>query len=255
LPKEERRRAAIGTISVLPIADGQLKAATCVIHNQGSSIRPAQEGPHPHMMRPSVDGRFVLVTDLGTDQVLIYQLDTSTGQLALNQQGTAVVSENPGACPGHFAFAAGGRTLYGINELNATVTVYDSSPSAASSTRARSSRRYRMALMGRRSGTRARISPSHPTADSSLARIEGMTASPSERSRTRMARCGQSGMSRRGGRHRATSPDSTGAWLLVANQDSDTIDPFRRDPGSGRLTTTGPVTQTRSPVAILFSQV
>src|SRR5215203_2955875 len=118
-----------GTVAVLPVAaDGQLAAATCVIHHQGSSIRPEQEGPHAHMIRPSVDGHFVLVTDLGIDQVLVYQLDTSTGQLALNQQGRAVVSENPGAGPRHFALAASGRTLYVINELNATVTVYDSTP-------------------------------------------------------------------------------------------------------------------------------
>src|SRR5215212_8365184 len=71
-----------GTVAVLPVAaDGRLEAATCVIQYQGSSIRPEQEGSHPHMIRPSVDGRFVLATDLGTDQVLVYRLDTSTGQL------------------------------------------------------------------------------------------------------------------------------------------------------------------------------
>ena len=71
-----------GTVAVLPVAaDGQLEAATCVIHHQGSGIRPEQEGPHPHMIRPAVDGRFVLATDLGTDQVLVYRLDTSTGRL------------------------------------------------------------------------------------------------------------------------------------------------------------------------------
>lgn len=58
----------------------------------------------------------------------------------------------------------------------------------------------------------------------------------------------------RGKTPRNFSLDPTGAWLLVANQESDTIVPFRRDPGSGRLTATGPVTQTPSPVAILFSQ-
>jgi 6-phosphogluconolactonase (cycloisomerase 2 family) len=41
--------------------------------------------------------------------------------------------------------------------------------------------------------------------------------------------------------------------MLVANQKSDTIVPFRRDSGSGRLTATGPMTQTPSPVANLFS--
>src|SRR5215208_3976377 len=104
-----------GTVAVLPVAaNGQLEAATCVIHHQGSSIRPEQEGPHAHMIRPSVDGHFVLVTDLGIDQVLFYQLDTSTGQLTPNEHGTALVSAIPGAGPRHFAFAASGHTLYVI---------------------------------------------------------------------------------------------------------------------------------------------
>jgi 6-phosphogluconolactonase len=60
--------------------------------------------------------------------------------------------------------------------------------------------------------------------------------------------------STRGKTPRNFTLDPTGAWLLIANQDSDTIVPFRRDPGSGRLTATGPATQTPSPVAILFSQ-
>src|SRR5215212_383387 len=106
-----------GTVAVLPVAaDGRLEAATCVIHHQGSSIRPEQEGPHPHMIRPSPDGRCVLVTDLGTDQVLVYRLDTSTGQLTPNEAGTPVVSEHPGAGPRHFAFAPSGSTMYVINE-------------------------------------------------------------------------------------------------------------------------------------------
>jgi 6-phosphogluconolactonase len=57
----------------------------------------------------------------------------------------------------------------------------------------------------------------------------------------------------RGKTPRGFSLDPTGSWLLVANQESDTIVPFRRDPNSGLLTNPGPVTQTPSPVAILFS--
>ena len=57
----------------------------------------------------------------------------------------------------------------------------------------------------------------------------------------------------RGKTPRNFSLDSTGSWVLVANQESNTIVPFRRDPDSGCLTATGPVTTTPSPVAILFS--
>jgi 6-phosphogluconolactonase len=245
-----------GTVAVLPVtAGGQLEAATCVIHHQGSSIRPEQEGPHPHMIRPSVDGHFVLVTDLGTDQVLVYRLDPSTGQLAPNDQGTAVVAEHPGAGPRHFAFAASGRTLYVINELNSTVTVYDYTPE-------------RGELHARQVVSTLPDGVDGPAIGNSCAHIalspDGRFVYGSNRGHDSIAIWEVEGAngelrpvgheSTRGKTPRNFTLDPTGSWLLVANQESDTIVPFRRDPSSGRLTATGPVTQTPSPVAILFSE-
>jgi 6-phosphogluconolactonase len=244
-----------GTVAVLPVApDGQLQAATCVIHHQGSSIRPEQEGPHPHMIRPSVDGSSVLVTDLGIDQVLVYQLDTSTGQLAPNEQGTTLVSANPGAGPRHFAFAPSGRTVYVINELNSTVTVYDYTPE-------------RGELHARKVVSTLPDGVDGPAIGNSCAHIavspDGRFVYGSNRGHDSIAiwevedangtlrPVGHE--STRGKTPRNFTLDPTGSWLLVANQESDTIVPFRRDPGSGLLTAVGPVTQTPSPVAILFS--
>ena len=60
---------------------------------------------------------------------------------------------------------------------------------------------------------------------------------------------------RRGARRRGNfAIDPTGQYLLAANQDTDTIVTFRRDAETGGLTAAGPVTQTPSPVAILFSR-
>jgi len=244
-----------GTIAVLPVAaDGRLDAATCVIHHQGSSIRPEQEGPHPHMIRPSPDGRFVLVTDLGTDQVLVYQLDTSTGQLTPNEQGMAVVSEHLGAGPRHFAFAPSGRTVYVINELDSTVTVHDYTPE-------------RGELQARQVVSTLPEGVDGPAIGNSCAHIavspDGRFVYGSNRGHDSIAiwevADGNGELrpvgheSTRGKTPRNFSLDPTGTWLLVANQESDTIVPFRRDADSGRLTATGPVTQTLSPVAVLFS--
>ncbi len=244
-----------GTVAVLPVtASGRLEAATCVIHHQGSSIRPEQEGPHPHMIRPSVDGRFVLVTDLGTDQVLVYRLDPNTGQLAPNEQGRTVVSEHPGAGPRHFAFDPNGRTVYVINELNSTVTVYDYTPE-------------RGELHARQVVSTLPDGVDGPAIGNSCAHIavspDGRFVYGSNRGHDSIAiwevedangelrPAGHE--STRGKTPRGFSLDPTGSWLLVANQESDTIVTFRRDPGSGRLTAAGPVTQTPSPVTILFS--
>ncbi len=67
-----------GNVAVFPLAeDGSLEPASQVLAHEGSSIDPDRQGePHPHMILPSPDGRFVYVTDLGTDQVVRYRLDT-----------------------------------------------------------------------------------------------------------------------------------------------------------------------------------
>jgi len=51
-------------------------------------------------------------------------------------------------------------------------------------------------------------------------------------------------------RHFALDP--TGRFLYAENQKSDTIVQFRVDEASGRLTPTGQVIQTGSPVCIVF---
>jgi 6-phosphogluconolactonase len=244
-----------GTISVLPVAgDGQLEEASCVIHHQGSSIRPEQDAAHPHMIRPTPDGRFVLVTDLGTDQVLVYRLDTASGTLTPNENGTAAVAEDPGSGPRHFAFAPHGRTVYVLNELNSTVTVYDYASE-------------RGELHARQVISTLPDGVDGPAIGNSCAQIvvspDGRFVYGSNRGHDSIAiwevapADGQLRLvgheSTRGKTPRNFSLDPSGAWLLVANQDSGTIVPFRRDPGSGRLTATAPVTHTPSPVAILFS--
>src|SRR5215210_3399 len=236
-----------GTVAVLPIAaDGRLEAATCVIHHQGSSIRPEQEGPHPHMIRPSADGRFVL----GTDQVLVYRLDTSTGQLVPNEQGTAVASENSGAGPRHFAFAPSGRTVYVINELDSTVTVYDYAPERGELYAHQVVSTLPDGVDGPAIGNSCAhiaVSPDGRFVYGSNRGHDSIAIWEVEKANGELRPVGHE--STRGKTPRGFSLDPTGSWLLVANQDSDTIVPFRRDPNSGLLTASGPVTSTPSPVA------
>jgi 6-phosphogluconolactonase len=245
-----------GTIAVLPVAaDGQLEEATCVIHHQGSGIRPEQDGPHPHMIHPTPDGRFVLATDLGTDQVLVYRLDTATGQLTPNEDGPAAVLEDPGSGPRHFAFAPGGRTVYVLNELNSTVTVYDYAPE-------RGELRARQVVSTLPDGmdglaignscAQIAVSPDGRFVYGSNRGHDSIAIWAVEQATGELRPVGHEAT--RGKTPRNFSLDPTGSWLLVANQDSGAIIPFRRDPDSGRLTATEPVTHTPSPVAILFSE-
>ncbi|MGI8485530.1 MAG: lactonase family protein, partial [Thermomicrobiales bacterium] len=55
-----------GSFAAIPVAtDGSLEAASDAVQRNGVSVDSSrQEGPHAHMISPSPDGRYVLVTDL-----------------------------------------------------------------------------------------------------------------------------------------------------------------------------------------------
>ncbi len=67
-----------GTIAVFPIlAEGRLGEHTALVKDQGAAgpNKERQEGPHAHWIETSPDNRFVLVADLGLDEVLVYKFD------------------------------------------------------------------------------------------------------------------------------------------------------------------------------------
>ena len=113
-----------GGAVMFPIqGDGRLGAATGVVQHHGSSVNPKrQSGPHAHSITPSPDGRFALVADLGTDRIMVYRLDVSTGGLLPNDPPYAAIK--PGAGPRHLAFHSTRPFVYLINELDNTMTVF-----------------------------------------------------------------------------------------------------------------------------------
>lgn len=94
-----------------------------LIRHEGSSVnRQRQESAHAHSAVPSLDGRFAFVSDLGTDQIVIYRLEC--GQLVKH----GVTELPPGAGPRHFVIHPSERFAYGMNELNNTMTAYAFDP-------------------------------------------------------------------------------------------------------------------------------
>lgn len=111
-----------GTVAVFPIReDGSLGAMTDLVQHQGAGPDPQrQTSPHAHSATFSPDGRFVLVADLGIDQVVVYRFDPGAG--ALRPHGHARLA--PGAGPRHLAFHPSGRMCYVGNELDNTVAIF-----------------------------------------------------------------------------------------------------------------------------------
>jgi len=114
-----------GSVSVLPIGDdGRLEESTEIIEHEGSSVDPdRQTAPHPHSIVPGPDNEFVYVPDLGTDEVVVYQMDLNRGRLESIK--SSPVSVHDGAGPRHLEFHPNERTVYLINELDSTITAFE----------------------------------------------------------------------------------------------------------------------------------
>jgi 6-phosphogluconolactonase len=222
-----------------------------VLQHEGSSVRPEQQGAHPHMIAPTPDGQFVLVSDLGTDQVVIYRLDGETGHLAANEQGTLALAEEPGAGPRHFAFAPGGRALYVINELASTLSVYAYDGDRGELRRLQTVSTLPEGYDGENSCAHVAVSPDGRFVYGSNRGHDSIAIWEVDTTTGTVRLVGHE--STRGKTPRNFNLDPSGTWLLAANQDSDTVVTFRRDQESGGLAATAAVTPAASPVAILFA--
>jgi 6-phosphogluconolactonase len=108
--------------TVLPInEDGTLEPVVSTVVQDGSGPNEVrQDMSHPHAVVFDPAGDFIAAADLGTDEVLIYRLDTQSGGLT----EVSSVSTAPGSGPRHVAFDAEDTLLYVVNELDATISVF-----------------------------------------------------------------------------------------------------------------------------------
>ena len=110
-----------GAVSILAVEDDGLGEATIHDH-EGKSVHPErQTAPHPHSITPGPQNEFVYVPDLGTDEVVVYDLDLAAGTLERHES----VFVHEGAGPRHLEFGPGGERGYLINELDSTLSVFE----------------------------------------------------------------------------------------------------------------------------------
>jgi 6-phosphogluconolactonase len=217
---------------------------------------PHQDASHPHSATISPDNRFVLVSDLGTDQITVFLIDSDTGHLS----GQKLFTNNrPGSGPRHIVFHPNGRWVYGINELDSTVDRYLWTATRFSDTP--------QGMLISTNEPIKTIADDFPVAKNSAAEIvissDGAFLYASNRGEDTLAVFSISEKDGRliflqriscGGKtpvHLAISP--TAKWLLCSNHHSNNVTVFRRDAATGKLA--GP-TQTMpidSPMFLLFA--
>lgn len=113
-----------GNFLVFPVLnDGLVGAPVDSCRHHGNSInRERQQKPHIHSSFRAPDNRFVLVCDLGTDEIYSYQLQEKTGHIV--EANKPYVSVTPGCGPRHLTFHPNGNIVYAAEELTSTVGVF-----------------------------------------------------------------------------------------------------------------------------------
>jgi len=241
-----------GSVAAFPIqSDGTLGPHTAFVQHTGSSVnRERQEAPHAHYIEASPDNRFVLVADLGTDKLFVYRFDAQHGTLSPATPRFAQVT--PGAGPRHFAFAPSGKFVYLANELTGTVTVFAYDAQSAKLDVKQTISALPKDFHGENSEAEIAVDVSGKflyvsNRGDQTNDITGFSISPTDGTLTFVERISSGGKI-----PRSFALDRSGEWLFAANQDSDNIQLFRVDPGSGRLTAASQITGISRPVCIVL---
>lgn len=88
---------------------------TLVTHSGHGLHKVRQAAPHTHFVHVSPDGKYILVTDLGLDKIFVYDKDLKL---------VSEVSVPSGHGPRHLAFSDDGKSVYCVNELGSSVSIF-----------------------------------------------------------------------------------------------------------------------------------
>jgi 6-phosphogluconolactonase len=215
------------------IKDGELSEAVWTEHYTEHGPNPVrQPTAHAHFASFSPDNRFAYINDLGGDSIHIYKPNVATAEM----KAAGIYRAKPGSGPRTLHFHPNGRTAYCMDELVSTVDVLDwhkddggltfvdriellpaeTKPSAVASTGCDTviTRDGRFVYFANRGDNFLYAFK----ADFATGRLTPMKRSS----------CG-------GRTPRNFTLDPTERWMLVANQDSNLISVFARNPVTGEL--------------------
>lgn len=232
--------------------DGGVSKAINSQQHEGSSINEnRQNGPHVHQTVPSADGRFLYVSDLGIDKIMIYEIERDAGELV--PAATPWFESEPGSGPRHMVIHPGGEFAYSNEELSVTVTALsvDKDTGALSQIQRLSMLPEGVERVNSMSGADIHISP------------DGRFLYATVRGENLMAVYAideESGeltldehVSTEGDHPRNFMVDEKGEFVIIANRDSDHIVVFDRNTETGELHFTG--TEAEVPIAVCVTQL
>jgi len=240
-----------GVIASLPIkTDGSVAPASASIQQKGGGPNKGrQAGPHAHAIYHF--GDFVYACDLGTDDVFVYRFDPAKGTLTPNDPVSGRVPAGGG--PRHLAIRPDGKAAFCNNEMTSAVTAFslDAKKGVLSPLHTLSTLPENYEGAAKNSTAEIHCHPNgkfvyvsnrgHNSlavyaigADGKLSLIQHVLDVPAV--------------------PRGFGLSEDGRWLVCAGQKSGTLNAYRIDPASGKLTDTKQSVVAGSSCCIVFAR-
>lgn len=108
-----------GEVVLYAFEDNKALVTASAIQHNGDGPHERQEKSHVHFAGFTPDHNYVVVCDLGTDELVTYRIEDN--KLVRHQTRTV----KPGSGPRHIVFHPNGKTAYLLTELSSKVIVLD----------------------------------------------------------------------------------------------------------------------------------
>jgi 6-phosphogluconolactonase len=220
---------------------------TQLVQHTGKGATARQEKPHVHSTILSSDEKYLVVSDLGLDQLSVYHFNANASAHPLTPVPDSLVQITPGSGPRHTAFASGKPYVYLISELSGTVDAFRNNNGKLSPIQRVSSNPE--GYTGDIGSADIHITPNGKFLYASN-RGDGNTLAIYSIDPTNGKLTIKGFQSTLGKGPRNFMIDPSGKFLLAGNQRSNTIIIFRIDAKTGLLTDTGKKLEIPAPVCL-----
>jgi 6-phosphogluconolactonase (cycloisomerase 2 family) len=250
-----------GTVAVLPVGENGELGEAVDIHKDSGTVGPLKaasappgsfaisghEKPHAHMIEADPMGHFVLVADLGLDEILIYKFDVASGKMTPNNP--AGFKLPPGDGPRHFAFHMNRHWFYTLQEESSTLVLCDYDPARGALKQKQKISTLPRDFAGTNFTSEIVLSPDGRFVYVAN-RLHDSIAWFSVGHDGQLTWMGEEWT--RGDYPRSFTIDPSGSFVYVCNQRADAIACFKRDKKLGMLEFTGQYTPVGTPAIIRF---
>jgi 6-phosphogluconolactonase (cycloisomerase 2 family) len=241
-----------GSFAVFPLEGERVLPSILTVHHDGSGpVTGRQDNSHVHSTVFSPDGRYFFAQDLGADKLYSYRYtpDGTRGLFGPTESRYTLVKAGSG--PRHMIFDETGKHAYVTTEMNASVLVYDFNDGDGMLSLTQTLPMTVPGFKGKTGGGAIHFSPDgrflYTTNRGDVNEILTYAVNPADGHLKLLGR-----RSTLGKTPREFAIDPTGRWLIVGNQDSDSVYFFRRNPETGELASDPKKLEIGSPVDFKF---